>query len=93
MTFCCVFVRFKCPEKSKLCPGIVLESFFNNKSVILIVIFYYLKFIMPVDVSFKMKDKMVIFITVTEDNTLRLADCDLSESSRETFQHCTNKLP
>lgn len=48
---------------------------------------------MPVDVSFKIKDKMVIFITVTsEGNTFCLADCDLSESSRETFQH-TNKLP
>lgn len=48
---------------------------------------------MPVDVSFKMKDKIVIFITVrSEDNTFCLADCDLSESSRETFQ-LTNKLP
>lgn len=90
MAFCCVFVRFKCPEKSRLCPG----KFFLITGVILIVIFYYLKFIMPVDVSFKMKDKMVIFITVTsEDNAFCLANCDLSESSRETFQHCTNKLP
>lgn len=48
---------------------------------------------MPVDVSFKMKDKTVIFITVrSEDNTFCLADYDLSESSRETFQ-LTNKLP
>lgn len=58
--------------------------------MILIVIFYYLKFIMPVYESFKMKDKMVIFITVSEDNTPWLADCDLSESSRETFYKLTN---